>query len=69
MIRKATCKKCKSVNINITWKYAKEDEIAMYLCHDGFGFQFEDATMKCGDCGSRNLVNAKYNMWGKLIEE
>ena len=69
MIVKTTCCKCKSTNINITWKYAKKDEMAMLLSHDGYGLQFEDATIKCGECGSRDLENMNYNKFGKVIKE
>lgn len=69
MIRKATCNKCGSVKINITWKYRKADEMDMLLCHDGYGFQYEDAAMKCYDCNSKDIINLRYNKDGKLIEE
>ena len=67
-IRKVTCNKCKSIDINVIWKYKKEDEMNMYLGHDGYGFQFEDAIMKCAKCGSRDLLNLEYNIFGKLKE-
>jgi hypothetical protein len=68
MIRKVTCKKCNSTDINITWKYKKEEEISMYLGHDGFGFQFEDAIIKCAKCGSKDLSNELYNLFGRKIK-
>ena len=68
-IRKTTCKRCGSKDINITWKYNKKDEMAMYMGHDGFGFQFEDATIKCAKCGSKELVNLEYNIFGRVKKE
>ncbi len=56
MKRKLTCSKCKSTAINITWKYSKNNEIAMLLSHDGYGLQFEDAIIKCAKCGSYKLL-------------
>jgi hypothetical protein len=67
--RKTTCNKCKSVNINITWEYDKKDEMSMYLGHDGWGFQFEDAKMTCAKCGSKNLSNFEYDNKGRIIKD
>ena len=68
MIVKVTCKKCKSTNINITWKYAKKNELVMLLSHDGYGLQFEVAKMNCAKCGCDDLINLRYNTLGKLIK-
>ena len=69
MIRKLTCNKCKSIKINITWKYKKEDELNMLLSHDGFGLQYQDAIIKCADCGCDDLSNLEYNIFGKIKEK
>jgi hypothetical protein len=68
-IRKLTCLKCKSININITWKYKKEDELNMLLSHDGYGLQYEDSIMKCAKCGSEDLGTLEYGLFGNLKEQ
>lgn len=55
MKRQLTCSKCGSVNVNVIWEYAEKDEIAMMLCHDGWGLQYEDAKITCAKCGSSDL--------------
>jgi hypothetical protein len=69
MIRKTTCSKCGSVDINVTWRYNKEQEMGLYMGHDGFGFQFEDADIKCAKCGNQKLLNELYDKKGKIIKE
>lgn len=51
-IQKLRCADCDHIRFTISWVYeTKEQEIALLLCHDGYGFQFEDAIIKCADCG------------------
>ena len=66
---KTTCNKCKSTTVSISWKYRKEDEMAMLMSHDGYGLQFDDAKIVCSKCGSDNLSNLSYNNKGKILQE
>jgi DNA-directed RNA polymerase subunit RPC12/RpoP len=66
MIRKTTCEKCGSTEITVTWKYKKEEETSLFMGHDGWGFQFEDAEIRCAKCKSQRLVNALYSKSGKI---
>ena len=69
MIVKTTCTKCRSTKINITWRYKKEEEMGMLMGHDGYGLQFEDAVIKCGECGSRDIGNLSYNKFGRIVKD
>ena len=53
--RKVICSKCGSDKINITWKFKKSEEMNMLLCHDGYGLQLEDATIRCAECKSKKI--------------
>jgi hypothetical protein len=56
MVKKQlVCEKCGSNKITITWKYKKENEMAMLLCHDGWGLQFEDSIMRCAECKCKKV--------------
>ena len=59
--RRTTCEKCGCDKIKITWKYKKAQELAMFLCHDGYGLEWEAARMTCAKCGSKQLINKEVN--------
>lgn len=50
MKRNLTCPKCNGIILSVQWEYKKEAEIDMLLCHDGYGFQLEDAFITCIRC-------------------
>jgi len=46
------CCLCGCDKLQITWKLKSEsDSLRKALCHDGYGFQIEDAIFKCSACG------------------
>ena len=63
-IKKLTCSKCNSTDINISWKYDRNNEMAMYTYYD-WEFKLEDAIMKCAKCGCKKLYKADYTKFGK----
>jgi uncharacterized protein YbaR (Trm112 family) len=50
IIRIMRCKKCKGSSFKFRWKYDKKDEMALLLCHDGYGFEMEDSELYCTKC-------------------
>jgi ribosomal protein L37E len=52
--KQLTCKKCGGKSFEFSWKFKnKEEEINLYFCHEGYGFQFEDSIIKCSKCGKK----------------
>ena len=45
------CKVCGCDSFRFRWEYKEEEEITLLLCHDGYGFQFEDSFITCNGCG------------------
>jgi len=44
------CRKCGNRRFTFKLEYEKEDEMDLYLCHDGYGFRMEDAEITCMGC-------------------
>ena len=44
-------------------RYNKGDEMKLLMCHDGFGFLWEDAVWKCVKCGKESL-GGEHLGWG-----
>lgn len=55
-IRNLKCEKCESTDFSFKWKYHPNNEMGLQMCHDGFGFQLEDAIVQCSRCG----ISASY---------
>ena len=52
-----TCPKCKGTSFTIKMKYKQEDEMRLLMCHDGYGFQMEEAIWECNKCKNKNYDN------------
>jgi len=53
IIRKLICKKCGGDSFSFVWRFKDEsEEYRAYFCHDGIGFELEDAIIKCVKCGT-----------------
>jgi hypothetical protein len=50
VVKELTCD-CGGNSFTIQMRYDKKDEMRLLLCHDGYGFEFEDAFWKCNKCG------------------
>jgi hypothetical protein len=49
-----SCEACGCSKLSIFWKVKDEaDALRKYMCHDGFGYQFEDAFFCCSNCGKK----------------
>lgn len=49
------CKKCGGTSFSFRWDYNEDDEINLFMGHDGIGFQLEDSIIKCNKCGKESL--------------
>ncbi len=65
-IKKLTCNKCGSTDINITWRYSRDSDKAMYF-YKNWEFKLDEADMKCAKCKSKELYKADYTKFGKII--
>lgn len=54
IIRTMKCKECGGTAFKFRWEYDEEREMAYYLCHDGMGFQLNDAIITCAKCGKES---------------
>ena len=61
-IKQLTCEKCKGSQFSLQMRYKKDDEMRLLLCHDGYGFQLEDAFWKCVKCGKETL-GGEHTKW------
>lgn len=48
------CSACGSKAFRFRWEYKKEDEMTLYLCHEGIGFQLVDSIITCDGCGAES---------------
>ena len=49
------CKECGGNSFTFRWRWKDTaDLITLTMCHDGYGFQFEDADITCNKCGRIN---------------
>ena len=51
IVRDLICRNCGGKSFSFQMKYNKKEETRLLLCHDGYGFQMEDAFWKCNKCG------------------
>ena len=54
IIKEFTCD-CGGNCFTLQMRYKKEDEMNLLLCHDGYGFLWEDATWICNKCKKEKL--------------
>jgi len=62
VVRELICDKCGGNSFTLQIKYKKEDEMSLLFCHDGFGFQFEDAIWICNKCKKESIENLKWEL-------
>ena len=48
------CKKCGGTSFSFRWDYDEDEEMSLYMCHDGMGFQLTDSIIKCDKCGKES---------------
>ena len=58
--KQLTCIICDGTSFQFVWSIeSKDHEMSLIYCHDGFGFQFEDATQKCTKCGNTSTFEIR----------
>jgi len=48
------CKECGGTSFSFRWDYNEDEEMTLYMCHDGMGFQLTDSIIKCDKCGKES---------------
>ena len=52
--RTMKCKKCGGTSFSFRWDYDEDEEMGLYMCHDGMGFQLTDSIIRCDKCGKES---------------
>ena len=52
--RTMKCKKCGGTSFSFRWDYDEDDEMKLYMCHDGMGFELTDSIIRCDKCGKES---------------
>jgi len=63
VIKDLVCSKCGGKHFSLQMRYNKGDEMKLLMCHEGFGFLWEDAVWKCVKCGKESL-GGEHLGWG-----
>lgn len=73
VIRIMKCENCDGDSFRFVWEYDQKSEFNMIWCHDGFGFELDQADKICTKCGSKedpNLesINDLFGKWINSVE-
>jgi len=64
------CRFCGGILFSFRWEYLEKDELKLYLCHFGYGFQLEDSIVKCETCGRESeYEKEKFIIVEEMIDE